>query len=70
MFPAEHACHSLKEVVFPLFDLVGVHVRLLGQFHQRLLAPDGGKCHLRVESRAMVSAGLSCHGTSGFPHLS
>lgn len=70
MFPAEHACHSLKEVVFPLFDLVGVHVRLLGQFRQRLLASDGSKYHLRVENGALVPARSSCHSISGFPHLS
>lgn len=31
---AEDACRPLKELVFPLLDLVGVHIELLGQFHQ------------------------------------
>lgn len=31
----------LKELVIPLLDLVGLHVKLLGQLHQRLLAPNG-----------------------------
>jgi len=60
----------LKELVFPLFDLVGVHVKLLGQFHQRLLAPDGGKRHLCLESRAVVPARSSRHGLSCSRHLS
>jgi hypothetical protein len=47
-----------------------VHVELLGQFHQRLLAPDGGKRHLRLESRAVVPARSSRHGLSCFRHLS
>jgi hypothetical protein len=46
----------LKELVFPLLDLVRMHVELLGQFNKRLLAPDGGKRHLRLESRAVVPA--------------
>jgi hypothetical protein len=64
------SCRPLKELVFPLFDLVGVHVKLLGQFHQRLFAPNGGKCHLRLESRAMVPARSSCHGLFCSRHLS
>jgi hypothetical protein len=37
-FIAENACWPLKKRVFPLFHLVGIHVELLGQFHQRLLS--------------------------------
>lgn len=58
-FITENACRPLKELVFPLFDLVGVHVKLLGQFHQRLLAPDGGKRHLCLEGRVWFRRGLS-----------
>src|SRR5882724_195761 len=64
---AKYVCRSLKQLVFPLLDLVDVHVELLGQLHQRLLAPDGGQCHLRLESRAMVPARSSCHGIFLFP---
>jgi hypothetical protein len=32
----ENACRPLKELVLPLLDLIGMHVELLGQFHQRL----------------------------------
>jgi hypothetical protein len=53
-----------KELVFPLLDLVEVHVELLGQFHQRLLAPDRCKRHLRLESGVWFRRGrlvmLSC----------
>jgi hypothetical protein len=34
----------LKELVFSSPDLVGGHVKLLGQFNLRLLASYGGKC--------------------------
>lgn len=43
-----------------MLDLVGVHIELLGLLHQRKLTSDGGKCHLRLESRAMVPARSSC----------
>jgi len=49
----------LKQLVFPLFDLVGVHIELLGQFHQRLLTSDGGERHFCLESRAVVPAVVS-----------
>lgn len=67
---AEDACRPLKNLVFLLFDLVGVHVELLGQFHQRPLASNGGECHLCLESRAVVPAGSSRHGLSCSRHLS
>src|SRR5690606_13824444 len=67
---AEDACRPLKKLVFPLFDLVGVHVELLGQFHQRLLTSNGGECHLCLETRAVVPAGSSRHGLSCSRHLS
>ena len=38
----------LKELVFPLLDLIGVHVELLGQFHQRLLTSDGRERRLSL----------------------
>ncbi|MBO9111653.1 hypothetical protein J5288_23255, partial [Agrobacterium sp. S2/73] len=49
-----------------LFDLVGMHVKLLGQFHQRLLASDGGQRHFCLESWAMVPAVVSS-GSLLFP---
>ncbi|WP_418314277.1 hypothetical protein [Phyllobacterium zundukense] len=50
-FIAKHACLRLKELVFPLLGLVDVHIELLGQFYQRLLAAVGCKRHLRLESQ-------------------
>ena len=50
--------------------MIGVHIELLGQLHQRLLAPDGGKRHFRLECRAVVPARSSRHGLSCFRHLS
>ncbi len=69
-FIAENACRSLKELVFSLLDLVGVHVKLLGQFHQRLFASDGGERYFCLESRAVVSARSSRHDISCSRHLS
>src|SRR5208337_4639050 len=36
-------------------------VKLLRQFRQRQLAPDGGQCHLRLECRGVVPARSSAH---------
>jgi len=58
-FITENACRSLKELVFPLFDLVGMHIELLGQFHQRLFAADGGERHFCLESGRGSGAVLS-----------
>jgi len=69
-FIAENAGRPLKELVFPLLDLVGVLVKLLGQFHKRLLASNGGERHFCLESRAMVPAWSSRHGISCSRHLS
>src|SRR5690606_33997397 len=66
----ENAGRPLKELVFPLLNLVGMHVELLGQFHQCLLASNGGKRHLCLESRAVVPAWSSRHGISCSRHLS
>ncbi len=49
-FIAENACRPIKELVFPLFDLVGMHVELLGQFHQRLLTSDRGERHFALKA--------------------
>jgi len=69
-FITENACRPFKELVFRLFDLVGVHVKLLGQFHQRLLTSYGGERHFSLESRAVVPARLSRHGLSCSRHQS
>ncbi|PQZ25573.1 hypothetical protein CQZ93_16060 [Ochrobactrum vermis] len=42
----------------------------MGQFHQRLLASNGGERHFCLESRAMVPARSSRHGISCSRHLS
>lgn len=66
-FITENACRPLKELVFPLFDLVGTHVKLLGQFHQRLLASDGGQRYFCLESRAMVPGAVVSSWSLLFP---
>ena len=49
-FITENGCRSLKELVFLLFDFVGMHVKLLGRFHQRLLASDSGRGHFALKA--------------------
>jgi hypothetical protein len=44
-----------------LLDLVDMHIKLLRQFRQRLLALDRSKRCLRLESRGVVPACSSCH---------
>lgn len=50
-----------KKLAALLRHLVGVNIELLGQFSQRLLAPDRRQRDLRLESRAMVPAQASRH---------
>ena len=45
-------------------DLIGVGVELLGKLSQGSIALDGGKRHLRLESRCVVPARSSLHGRS------
>ena len=45
-------------------DLVGVKVELLGKLGQRSITLDGGKRHLRLESRCVVPARSSAHDLS------
>src|SRR5215212_3961311 len=52
---------SFHELTLPSRDLVGMHVKLLGEFGQRLLALHGSQGHLRFESRAVVPAWSSAH---------
>ena len=63
----EHARCPIEELIAPLRDLVRMHVELLRQLDDRLLAPHGCKGHLRLEGRRMVPPrsfrhGLSCRG--------
>jgi hypothetical protein len=57
----------IEKLTAPLRDLVRVHVKLLRQLDDRLLAPHGCKGHLRLEGRRVVTPrsfrhGLSCCG--------
>src|SRR6056297_1714253 len=53
---------ALEQLIAPLLDLVRVHIEILRQFDQRLLALDRGHRHFRLECRAVVPAWSSCHG--------
>src|SRR3954467_10593341 len=55
---------ALQELAAPLRDLVRMHVELLGQLGQRLLALDGRYRHLRLEGRTVVPAWTFRHGRS------
>src|SRR4051812_47754722 len=57
----EHPGSPLQELSLPGRDLVGMNVKLLRQFGQRLLAPYGSQGHLRFESRRVVPAWSSAH---------
>lgn len=47
----------LLKLGLPLRDLVGVHIKLLRQLHQRLVAAQGCHRHLRLERRCVIPAG-------------
>src|SRR3954447_25513986 len=57
----EHPGRPLQELSLPGRDLVGMNVKLLRQFGQRLLTPYGSQGHLRFESRRGVPAWSSTH---------
>jgi hypothetical protein len=61
---AEDACRAFEELVFPLLDLVGMNIELLGKFGEGLFTANGGESYLRFESRTVVPAGSSGHGSS------
>jgi hypothetical protein len=52
------------ELRLPRRDLIGVDVELLGKLRDGPIAFDGGKRHLRLESRGVVPARSSRHGLS------
>lgn len=45
----EHLGRTPQQLGLPLRDLVRVDIEPLGQLHQRVVALDGGQCHLRLE---------------------
>jgi hypothetical protein len=55
---------TFKQLILPLTYLVGMHIKLLSQFRQRLLAPDSGKRYFGLEGRAVVPAGSLRHRLS------
>ena len=58
---AEDGNSAVKQLRFPLRDLVRVNIELLRQFAQRLVPLDGGQSHLRLECRCMIPARSSRH---------
>ena len=44
--PPKNTHCTLKELIFPLLDLVGMNIKLLSEFSQCLLTANGGKSHL------------------------
>ncbi|VTZ22715.1 conserved hypothetical protein [Methylocella tundrae] len=60
----KYSSSPLQKLRFPLCDLVDVHVELLRQLDQRLLAPHGSQSNSCLEGRAMVPAYSFCHRRS------
>src|SRR5215208_2661392 len=57
----EHVGSPVEELGLPLGDLVGMHIELLRQLGQGLLALHGGQGHFGLESRRVVPAGSLAH---------
>src|ERR687898_32109 len=57
----EYPGSSVEELRLPLGDLVGMHIKLLRQLGQGLLAFHGGQGHFGLESRRVVPAGSLAH---------
>ena len=60
----EHPGSPVQKLSLPGRDLVRMHVELLGQLGQRLLAPHGSQGHLRLEGRGVVPARSLAHRLS------
>ena len=61
---AKNIGSSALKLRLPRCDLIGVDVELLRKLRQRSIALDGGKRHLRLESRGVIPACSSLHGRS------
>ena len=59
--PAKEVGGSLAELPLPLHNLVGMHVKPLGQFGQRLLATHRGQRHMGCEHRSVSPSRSFCH---------
>jgi hypothetical protein len=59
---AKDPCRPFEELVFPLLDLVGMNIELLGKLGEGLFTADSSKGHLRFESRTVIPARSSGHG--------
>src|SRR5215211_5369571 len=57
----EYPGSSVEELRLPLGDLVGMHIKLLRQLGQGLLAFKSGQGHFGLESRRVVPAGSLAH---------
>jgi len=55
---------GVNQLPLPSSDLVRMHIILLRQFGQRLLALDGRQRHFGLESRGMRPASAFCHRRS------
>jgi hypothetical protein len=60
----EHIGGPALKLGLPRRDLIGMHVELVRQLSQCSIALDGGKRHLRLESRCVVPACSSAHRLS------
>src|SRR5665811_674075 len=60
----KHVCRAFKQLIAPLFDLVGMNVKLLCKFAQSLLTANGCQGNFRFEGGGVIAAGSSCHGAS------
>jgi len=59
--PAKQLLRAVQQPVFSLFDLVGVQVKLLRQFVQRLFTAHRLQSHLRLKRRITIASHSSCH---------
>src|SRR5215218_10195671 len=58
---SKHVGRPVEELGLPLGDLVGMHIELLGQFGQGLLALHSGQGHFGLESRRVIAARSLAH---------
>src|SRR5215204_3118212 len=60
----EHPGSPFQELGLPCRNLVGMNIKLLGEFGQRLLASHSSQSYLRLKGRAVVPARSSRHRLS------
>jgi hypothetical protein len=57
----KHGFRLGDQFLFPVLDLIGMHIKLLGSFRQRPIAADGGQGHFGLKGGRVISSWSFAH---------